>query len=174
MKKLKLWLFTARFFKSSDCTVHRQWLKDENQRHTKNMSKTRRKTKVALCRNSTVASLDQAVPWFFFGDIFVKIFSGSHFCVSNEYASVVTAAQFIVTCIQIYVFGTVPRLKLAETTSATPKVLGASAQLCSGLIRLHGDKWQHRTQQSSVRCQNLGVPCRFFGAWICGFRGPPL
>ena len=53
--------------------------------------------------------------------------------VSNACALVVTAAKFILHCIQVYVFGTVPRFTGAETTSRT------SAQIFSGPIRLHGD-----------------------------------
>ena len=64
-------------------------------------------------------------------------------CVSNACALVVTAAKLILHCIQVYVFGTVPRLTGAETTSrkylGTPKILGTSAQIFSGPIRLHGD-----------------------------------
>ena len=42
-------------------------------------------------------------------------------------------------------------------------------QLCLGLIHLHSDKWQCRTQKSSVWCQNFGVLCQFFGACKWGF-----
>ena len=76
-------------------------------------------------------------------------------CVSNACALVVPAAKLILHCIQVYVFGTVPRFTGAETTSlGTPKILGTSAQIFSGPIRLHGDNRQCRTEKLSVRCQN--------------------
>ena len=57
----------------------------------------------------------------------------------------------------------VPRLPPGGSLG-TPKILGTSAQIFSGPIRLHGDNWQCRTQKLSVRCQHFGVPCQFFGA----------
>ena len=85
-------------------------------------------------------------------------------CVSNACALVVTAAKFILHCIQVYVFGTVPRFTGAETTSRT------SAQIFSGPIRLHSDNWQCRTEKLSVQCQHFGVPCQIFGACKWGLN----
>ena len=37
-----------------------------------------------------------------------------------------------------------------------------SAKLFLVSIRLHVDNWECRAQNSPVRCQKFGVPCRFF------------
>ena len=39
----------------------------------------------------------------------------------------------------------------------------------SGAIRLHSDNWQCCTQKLSIRCQNFGVPCQFFGTCKWGY-----
>ena len=84
-------------------------------------------------------------------------------CVSNACALIVTAAKLIlpayrstfsVPCLDLQV----PRLPPGGSLG-TPKILGTSAQIFSGPIRLHGGNWQCRTQKLSVRCQNFGVPC---------------
>ena len=93
------------------------------------------------------------------------IFSGRHFCVGNACALAVTAAKIDLALHS----GTRFRhhISIYRCRDYLPEVVSAPLKFWAPVLKFFQDRCVYTAVTGSavsVRCQNFGVPCQFFGA----------